>query len=410
MSQSPDDGGQPGWQRTFAVLWLSQAIAMIGFAAVLPFMPLYVRVLGVTDPSQAAVWAGAIASIAALTQAVMAPVWGTWADRYGRKPMVSRSILSGGVVVAAMAAIDDVRQLLVARAVQGIFAGTLSATRVLVAAIVPPSKLGQSMGLMATSAFVGASFGPVLGGFVADTYGFRASFLVTGGLLFLSGVSVVFFVHERFERPPTRERPTWRANLAVMRDFPRVRAVVISIFVAQTGQTAIAPVLPLFIVQLIDSETAAASIAGTILGAAAVSGAAAAAIGGRLGDRVGHRRVLAFAALASGILYLPQALVQSPWELLVLRAITGAFAGAIMPVSMAMIGLLAPPDRRGWVFGLTASAMALGNATGPLIGSAAAAVFGFRASFLVTACALSAAGAWIAWSLRGSSSSEKTTA
>src|SRR5688500_15183981 len=43
-----DDGGQPGWRRTFWVLWVSQMVAMVAFAAVLPFMPLYVQALGVT--------------------------------------------------------------------------------------------------------------------------------------------------------------------------------------------------------------------------------------------------------------------------------------------------------------------------------------------------------------------------
>lgn len=392
--------GAPGWQQTFWVLWIGQLVAMIGFAAVLPFMPLYVQELGVVDPASAALWAGAAASIAALTQAVMAPIWGALADRHGRKPMVTRSIISGGIVVGIMSVVGDAAQLVGLRAAQGVFSGTVSASRTLVASVVPSGKLGQSLGLMATGAFVGSSAGPLLGGFLADRVGFRATFLAVGALLLFSGLLVAFFVRERFERPRSARAGGWRAKLSIFVELPAVRAVVVSIFVVQTGQTALSPVLPLFVQELVGPTESAASIAGGILAAAAVTSAAAATLGGRLGDRVGHRRVLAVAAIAAGLLYLPQAFVWNPWQLFGLRALVGLFVGALMPVQMAIVGLLTPPERRGWVFGLTTTSMALGNAAGPLLGSSAASFFGLRASFVVTALALTGAGIWIAMSVR----------
>jgi DHA1 family multidrug resistance protein-like MFS transporter len=398
MSQS--EAAQPGWRRNFTILWLSQLVAMLGFSTAIPFLPLYVQRLGVTEPTAAAAWAGAMSSFGALTMAFMAPVWGVLADRYGRKPMVTRSMIVGGGIVALMAAANDVCQLLLLRSVQGAFSGTVAASRVLAAGIVPASRLGQSLGMMATAAFVGNSFGPLLGGVVAERFGFSVAFVITGLLLVGAGVAVFFFVDESFKRPTAAgRRGGLRRNLRLLVELPQVRAVIFALFVVQVGQMAASPILPLFVRELVGTDESAVSTAGLILGAAAITSAAAASLGGRLGDRLGHQRV-ASAAIAAGLLYLPQALVQSPWQLLAVRAVLGAFQGGIQPVAMAIIGLLSPPDQRGWVFGLTATASALGNAVGPAVGATLAAQLGLRYSFVFTAIALTVAGIWIALAVR----------
>jgi DHA1 family multidrug resistance protein-like MFS transporter len=388
MSQS--EAAQPGWRRNFTILWLSQLVAMLGFSTAIPFLPLYVQRLGVTEPTAAAAWAGAMSSFGALTMAFMAPVWGVLADRYGRKPMVTRSMIVGGGIVALMAAANDVCQLLLLRSVQGAFSGTVAASRVLAAGIVPASRLGQSLGMMATAAFVGNSFGPLLGGVVAERFGFSVAFVITGLLLVGAGVAVFFFVDESFKRPTAAgRRGGLRRNLRLLVELPQVRAVIFALFVVQVGQMAASPILPLFVRELVGTDESAA-----------ITSAAAASLGGRLGDRLGHQRVVASAAIAAGLLYLPQALVQSPWQLLAVRAVLGAFQGGIQPVAMAIIGLLSPPDQRGWVFGLTATASALGNAVGPAVGATLAAQLGLRYSFVFTAIALTVAGIWIALAVR----------
>ena len=97
---------------------------------------------------------------------------------------------------------------------------------------------------------------------------------------------------------------------------------------------------------------------------------------------------------------MPQAFVTNTWQLLVIRAALGAFAGALMPVGMALIALVTPPRSRGWIFGITATATALGVAIGPVIGALIATGFGLRASFIFTSVILCAGGLWIILSLR----------
>ena len=93
----------PGWERSVWVTALTQFFTLVSFGLSMPFLPLYVQTLGVTDRSLVALWSGVLTGAAALTQAVFAPIWGALADRFGRKPMLVRSMLAGSVIFAAWA-------------------------------------------------------------------------------------------------------------------------------------------------------------------------------------------------------------------------------------------------------------------------------------------------------------------
>ncbi len=392
------------WRRTFVTLCAAQAMAMLAFGMALPFLPLYVQELGITDPRDAARWAGVMSACGMVVMATLAPIWGTLADRHGRKAMVVRALFGGGITVALMALARSPLQLLALRTVQGAFSGTVSATRTLVASVAPAAELGFTLGVMQTAAFIGTSIGPLLGGLIADRFGYPVAFGFTGVLLVCAGIAVLLLVHEDF-RPPAPQpagaaHTGLRGSLRLILDVPGLAALIGTLFFVQAGMGAISPILPLFVQSLLPSDAArVASLSGLILAATAVTSAFAAGIAGKLGDRIGHERLLAVCAIGGGLLYLPQALVTSPWQLLVLRALLGVFTGGLFPGVMATIAIRTPAARRGWIFGVTATATALGNAAGPLAGAWVAGAFGLRAAFVFTAAALTAAGVWVAMSL-----------
>ena len=380
---------------------------MLAFGMATPFLPLYVQDLGVTDPRAAVGWAGLMSSSAMIVMAIMAPIWGTIADRHGRKSMVTRALFGGGAVVAVMGFARSPEQLLGLRLVQGAFSGTVSAARTLASGIVPAAQLGYALGMMQTAQFVGNSAGPLLGGLISDRLGYGRTFIITGFLLVLTGVAVLRFVHEDFQRPTVGEAEGngLRAALAVVRSVPGLFALIGTLFFVQAGMSAVQPVLPLYVSELVTSEEAGigvATLAGLMIGASAITGALAAGFAGRAGDRLGHARVVAGCSLLSALFYLPQALVTSPWQLLALRGVQGTFTGGLIPGVMAIIAVRTPPARRGLIFGLSATAAALGNAAGPAAGAATATAFGLRGAFVVTAAVLMVAGLWVTLALGGS--------
>src|SRR6202158_92654 len=152
------------WEKTAWIASATQLFCLIGFGLGLPFLPMYVQALGITERAEVAVWSGVISGSAALTMAVLAPIWGVLADRYGRKPMLGRSMVGGAIVVAAMGFVADVWQLLAIRMVQGAVTGSQAAAAALVAAATPASSVGFALGLVSTAVQVGNTIGPVIGG------------------------------------------------------------------------------------------------------------------------------------------------------------------------------------------------------------------------------------------------------
>jgi DHA1 family multidrug resistance protein-like MFS transporter len=391
------------WRRTFLTLCAAQAMAMLAFGMALPFLPLYIQELGIADPREAAAWAGVMSACGMVVMATVAPIWGALADRHGRKAMVVRALFGGGAVVALMGLARTPLQLLVLRTVQGAFSGTVSATRTLVASVAPAAELGFALGTMQTAAFIGTSIGPLLGGLIADRFGYGIAFGSTGVLLAASGLAVLLLVREDFTPPAPPAAGTaggLRGVLRLILDVPGLAALIGTLFFVQAGMNAIGPILPLFVQSLLPPDaTDVAALSGLMLGATAVTSAVAAGVAGKLGDRVGHERLLAVCAIGGGLLYFPQALVTTPQQLLLLRACLGVFTGGLFPGVMATIALRSPASRRGLIFGVTATATALGNAAGPLVSAWVAGAYGLRAAFLVTATALTAAGVWVAIAL-----------
>lgn len=376
------------WQRNLYTLWVAELIAIAGFTVVLPFLPYYVQDLGVTELEQVELWSGLLFASQAVAMAIFSPIWGSVADRYGRKLMVERAMFGGAVVMGAMGFVQNVQQLVVLRALQGCLTGTIAAATTLVASSVPRQRSGHALGLLQMAVYSGASAGPLLGGLVADHFGYRTAFVVTGALLFLAGVTVAIFVHEEFE-PPHREAGSrkgdfWLGVRAVFRS--RELLVVLGIeLMLRLGTRIMGPVLPLFVQTLVPGEARVASLVGLITGLGAATSAVGAVLLGRASDRLGYRTVLLICALGAVVVYMPQFFVTTPVQLLILQAAAGAAMGGGLAAIGAMLANLSPEGRQGAVYGLDWSAISAANGLGPMTGAAVAVGLGLRVPFLFAA-------------------------
>jgi DHA1 family multidrug resistance protein-like MFS transporter len=398
------------WKRNLYVLWAAELAAIAGFTVVMPFLPLYVQDLGITEQHQVELWSGALFAAQALTMAIFAPIWGSVADRFGRKLMVQRAMFGGAVVLAAMGFVQNVWQLAALRAVQGMLTGTVPAATTLVASSTPRERSGYALGLLQTAIWAGASVGPLLGGLVADTWGYQAAFFVTGGLLFSGGLMVWLFVQEDFVPPPRdRKDPEsgfWYGLQLVVRNRSLVSLFSIRVL-ARLAVRTLGPVLPLFIQSLVPTSTRIASLTGLVSFASAASSAVGAVTLGRASDRIGYRKVLLTCALLAGAIYLPQFFVADPWQLVILQALLGLVMSGVLASISALLANLAPEGHQGAVYGVDSSAVAAANAVGPMLGAGVAVVIGLRAPFLLAAGAFFLAAALV-WALVPRAGQEKS--
>lgn len=379
------------------------------FGLAFPFLPLFIGTLGVGDVQQVEIWSGISSFGQAIVLSIFSPIWGAVADRRGRRLMVLRAAFGGGVVIGLIGFSQNLWQFLALRFTQGALTGVVAAASALAISLVPRSRIGTALGLIQMSTFAGNAVGPSLGGFTADHFGYRAGFVVSGGLFILAGLITVFFVHEHFVPPPPGTAASGLGG--ILRDI-RARGrdrqlliMMIVLFSAQFGVNVVQPMLPLF-VQYLDPTQSPATVTGLIFTVAGVVAAISSIVWGRMGDRIGYRRLLIAMALGAGLIYIPQALVMSVVQLIVLRGVLGIFDGGLLPSANALIASSNQPEKagerssHGTTYGLVYLANGLGFAFGPLAGGLIAASFGLRNVFLVTAAILLVIGIYLPFGVK----------
>jgi DHA1 family multidrug resistance protein-like MFS transporter len=376
------------WKRNLYVVWAAELLSLVGFSVAFPFLPYYIQNLGITDLKQVELWSAVVISAQSVTMMIFAPLWGSLADRYGRKLMIERAMFGGAVILTLMGFVHSVWQLAALRAAQGALTGTVAAAMTLVASSTPRERSGQALGLLQMAIWVGSSVGPLIGGVIADTWGYRPVFWVTGGLLLLAGLIVWRFVHEDFQ-PPSRDRSKpsdgfWDGLKVVFGTRALVTLFAVRI-TGQLGSSLIVPVLPLLIQSLVPPTARVASLNGLISGVSAATSAVSAVILGRTSDRRGYRPVLLACVAGAAVLYTPQAFVTGPWQLLFLQGATGLAIGGVLAAVSTSLAHLAPEGHQGAVYGVDASATSAASALAPIIGASAAAVWGLRLPFLLAA-------------------------
>ena len=386
------------WRRNLYALWIAQLMTIVGFSMRTPFLPFFLEDIGASDFSSQALWAGVITAGGAIVMAISAPIWGIVADRRGRKLMVLRAMFMASFTVGLMSLATSPWHLLGLRFIEGGFTGTVGASTTLIASTTPRRNRAFALGMMQTAVFSGSSAGPLIGGVLADLIGYRPTFVVAGLLIFASAVIVLTQVREDFTppepaKPGEDNGPTTRSLLF----GAAMLAMVGVMFALRAGNSAIQPIMPLFVEQL-SGNGSAATLSGIVLGIAGLTSAVSAVTLGRMADRVGHRRILIPTALATAILYLPMAAAQAPWQLIIISALVGIAAGGVTPSANAVISNLTPAARRGAIFGFTSAVTAMGGFVGPLGGAAIAAVFNIRLTFIVVSglMALGAIGVLLA--------------
>jgi MFS transporter, DHA1 family, multidrug resistance protein len=385
----------PQWQRNIYAIWSAQFLAMVGLTLIVPFLPFYLRVLGVTRLEEVERWSGFLFAAPFLVQMLTAPLWGVLGDRHGRKIMVLRAMAGIGTTNVLSAFVSHVGQLLVIRTVQGGVSGFVAAGNALVTASIPPHRMGAALGMLQTSLTAGGIIGPLFGGALADLVGYRNVFLITGATCYAA--AVVVFLGAQEHTTPSRTRtvdPGVWANVVYFLQSPALRTTGMLLCTSQVAIMTVEPIFSVYVETLRVPPERVATVAGVLFSVTGFAAMLGAPLWGRTADRSGEQRVLVLTLAGAAVAYAAQFWAGTPWEVFVFRAALGFFTGGMLPPLYAIVARAAPPERLGGIMGLTSSAIMLGSVIGPLLGGGLAAAVGIRWVFLVAASvlAVSAAG------------------
>ena len=374
------------WQRNLYAVWVSQFLALMGANLVFPFIPFFVKDLGIKSDSDAALWSGVLATATGAMLFISSPLWGSLADRFGRKNMLLRAYAGATVTITLQAVVQNVWQLFVLRGLQGAFVGTIPAASALIAGGTPARRIAYALGMIQMAVFTSQTIGPVIGGVMAGAVGYRTTFALGGMMYIVSFVICWLFVTEEFERPAPGERPSYMQNLRSVINVPAMLLLISIMFLVSSAAVLVRPVVPLLVEGFTDHNVATKS--GFVFAAVALTSAVAAVASGRIASRAGYRNALVAATLGAGLCYATVGFANSLLPLLALMALVGVFSGAMIPMVNALIGATAPPGKQGSAFGLVGSAQALSFAVAPLLGGVTAKQLGIHAGFPIVGAML----------------------
>lgn len=376
-----------------------QAIMSLAFSVSAPFLPLFIMELGVHPLSAVDVWSGATAGVGFLTAAAFSPVWGALADRIGRKTMVVRSSAAVCFFFVVCGLAPNVETLFVARVCMGVFTGFSAAALALVGTQVPSQRLGFSLGWMATGQVVGSLCGPLLGGLLADRVGnYRVVFFLTSAFSLVATLTCAALVREDFISPPriaTKGRSIVQ-RLDDIRRVPGLPRMLVVVFLAQVVTLGVQPVIPLYVHSLMGDSRWLGTVAGAAFAVTGIADLIASPLLGRRSDTIGYRKVLLISLAGVACCTVSLAFAGTIVAFLVLRFGTGIFLGGVLPTANAWIGVMAPEERRGQIYGITSSAAFLGMFAGPLLAGLIASRFGIAAVFVTLGLLAATNLTWIA--------------
>ena len=377
------------WHRNLIVLWFCTFVAGMAFSEIMPFLSLFVSQLGDFNKQQVTFYSGLAYAADYAIAAISAPLWGIIADKKGRKIMLLRASLGMAIAMGLMGFVTNVWQLVALRALQGVFAGFISNAQALVASQTPRKHSGRALSTLITGAVSGQLFGPVIGGILAQLFSIRNTFFITAGLLMLAFVLSLVFVQEHFKPVEHHRQPGESRNpLTAFKNPTLIIMMLCSTMIVQMGNASIAPIISLYVKQLMHNVGPITVVAGIIAALPGISNIIAAPRLGKYGDQHGSGRVLLFGYIFAVVMYFPQGLVSSVVALGFLRFAIGISDGALFPEIQTMLTKNTPVHLTSTIFSYNQSFQAIGNMVGAFAGGVIAGIFDYNAVFILTAVVL----------------------
>ncbi len=321
-----------------------------------PILPLYIKQLGVDQADAVARYSGLAFGITFIVSAIFSPIWGLAADKYGRKPMLLRASLGMAIIIGCMGFATHVYVLIALRLLQGIITGYSTVCTTLIATQTDKAHAGGALGLLSTSNIAGSLLGPSIGGFIAENAGIPNTFFLTGVLMLIAFITTWLFVKETFVRTDEKVagmKEVWEA----VPEKSLTLTLFATFFMLSVAMYSVEPVLTVYVNEISRNS--------------------------------GH------VALLAGILFIPQALAQNPWELMGLRFLLGLAAGGLSPSVNTLIKKITPEHLTGRVYGFSMAAGYLGVFAGSVLGGQVAAWLGVPYVFLTTSVLLLINAVWV---------------
>ncbi|MFL0198163.1 multidrug efflux MFS transporter [Clostridium sp. WILCCON 0269] len=375
------------WKRNLLVCWFTMFVTTMGLSQIVPVLPLYIKQLGVSNTATIEQLSGLAYGITYIVAAFFSPIWGFAADKAGRKPMILRACLGIAIVTFCIGLVRNVSELILLRTLQGAITGVGTACTTLIATQTDKEHAGWALGTLSTGLLAGSLLGPTLGGVIEKFLGLQYVFFITGALCMVAFLISLTFVKEQFVRSDKKAlsmKDVWKLIFN-----PRLTIILfLTFFVLTIALNSIEPIVTVYVSTLMRNTGDVALIAGLTFSASGLASILAAPSIGKASDKIGPHKIIFYGLIIGGIIFIPQAFVKRPWQLMDLRFLFGLATAGLTPAINALVKLITPDQITGRIFGFLMSAQYFGIFGGSFLGGQVAAFFGIRNVFFVTSALL----------------------
>jgi DHA1 family tetracycline resistance protein-like MFS transporter len=351
-------------------------VDILGFSILIPLLPYFVKHFGVGE-----VVVGLLFATFAATQFIGSPIWGNVSDRIGRKGVLIISQIGATVGWTMLAFAPSIAWVFAARIVEGLAGGNISVTRAYVADMVEPERRARAFSYIGATFSGGLVFGPAIGGFLVDRYGFSAPFLAAAALQAATLLLTIVLLPESRSKVDETKPASMREIAGSLRD-PRIAPVLLQDLVYAFGLYGWFSVFALIIGAQLHFGPGDTSRTFSVFGV--VNVLMQVFVVGRLTDALGNRLTsnLGFAALVVSFASVPFMHDLYGAALLVLTFSFGmSHVNATIP---ALLTESAPENQRGTILGSAASLESLSGIVMPPISTSAFGAYGTPASAAIS--------------------------
>src|SRR5699024_5524393 len=348
-------------KRNFVIMWICNFLVAGTMTMIMPFLSLYIETFGDHSAAYVQKWSGLIFGATFVSAFFMSPIWGRIADKHGFKPILMINGIGLATSVFLMGFVQSVEMFFLLRLFMGVVTGFIPTSLAFISSQTSREDAGKMLGTLQMGNVSGMLFGPIIGGLLADVFGFQYTFMITSGSLVLAAFIVLFGIQE-IRKAKSKKAVQYSRKTIIQAIFKHrlMFNVMLVTAIIQVGNFSIQPLLSLYVAELTDAKDVA-FLAGLTFSAAGLSNLLFARKWGKIGDDIGYEKVLATLLVLSFVFIIPQAFVSQLWQLMIWRLLYGIAIGGMIPVTTALVRREAPIHIQGEVMGYNTSFRFLGN-------------------------------------------------
>ncbi|UCF09678.1 MAG: MFS transporter [Candidatus Bipolaricaulota bacterium] len=354
-------------------LFVSVAVAMMGVGIVAPILPLLAQTF-----SAGGFAIGLSFSAFPLARMLVGPVIGRLSDHIGRKRLLVLGLAGFTVISILYVITSSIWQLALFRFLQG--GASMLVTPIAqayVGDVTPAGKEGRSINAFYVSMFLGMAVGPLLGGTLAEAWGFRASFLAMGALSSCALILVLWTVPPDARRVGARPRAAPTPIRTLLRS-DSVKALLLYFATRGVWRQGFNAFFPLWAASRLGLSE---SSIGLILSTYMLSGGVLQLPFGMLADRWPRRIQVAIGSAGAPLLLLVVPYLSSTLQFAALTFTVGALSALSRASMLAIRTALGRKHGMGTLAGLHGAAFSSGQMLGPTAFGAIADGIGLSAAF-----------------------------